>query len=566
MTHRLFRFCVVGLALLVLATAAFATGTPGAKQAPEIKTITVARYEGAGLDNFSDTAVGQLILDELGIRVEELSKVEAAQAVITDMAAGNLPDLSVFWAGAEDPVFLTMVKGATEGQLAPLEDAIRNYSPVLTEVLDRDLGHDDMAGHFFRPEFNGEIYIMPTHYGLTTAWVSGYGLYIRGDVADQLGIPTPDYAIETTDDFIEVLTKIKNAGIKDVNGNPAYPMGGMTWDGVLYGSIGRPFSFGGSAFMGIENGKVKSFIKSDYAWENIEFIRTLLDEGLLDPEMFTDSGQRRNEKIAQGRFSVWPIFASFSVDIGSPAYVQSLLTAAPQMGYRPLGNMLNYMGNRDTFRYNSMAGGLAWSASADTDIEAAIKLVDWINTWDGRASLRYGVKDVHWFENAKGYPQMFPEPYAAILADPEAFASEVGAVLNGSALYLLSEATGLDYEPYDVTTTGQDDDRHYQNSPARLNSIIAAREAVMPNDTVTTQKPLDTLFPGYPNWAQFKPAWDQRGDIMFQCYLVDSDAEARAILENYRATLDRNGYADFIAYLQKAYDSDPDSYSGYITW
>jgi hypothetical protein len=53
---------------------------------------------------------------------------------------------------------------------------------------------------------------------------------------------------------------------------------------------------------------------------------------------------------------------------------------------------------------------------------------------------------------------------------------------------------------------------------------------------------------------------------MFQCYLVDSEAEARATLDNYRRTLDNAGYADFIAYLQSAYDSDPNSYARYITW
>ena len=148
MTQRLRSFAMV-LTLLVLTTALIAEGTKESGSEMEIKTITVARYEGAGLDNFSETAVGQLILDEIGIKVEELSKVEAAQAIITDMAAGNLPDLSVFWAGEADPVFQTMIKGATEGQLAPLEDAIRKYSPVLTEVLDRDLGQQEMIDHFF---------------------------------------------------------------------------------------------------------------------------------------------------------------------------------------------------------------------------------------------------------------------------------------------------------------------------------------------------------------------------------------------------------------------------------
>lgn len=567
MKRWILRCSVVVPALVLLTASLFATGQQEPAGADGIKTITVATYHAASDSmDFSETAVGQKILDEIGIKVEVIGKpAETDQAVLTDMAAGNLPDLSVFWVAEGDPVFQTMIKGATEGQLSPLEDAIREHSPVLSYVLDReDLG-EEIADYFYRPEFDGETYILPTHYGLYSSWISGQGLFIRGDVADQLGIPTPDYSIETTDDLIALLTRIKDAGVTDINGNPAYPMGSFTWNGVLFGDITKPFDFGGTDFVGLQNGRVEAFINTDYAWENILFVRTLIERGLLDPEMFTDSYQRMTEKIAQGRYAIWPIFASFAVTPAT-AYIQSLLEAAPQMAYRPLGNMFNHMGNRDSYHYNHVSGGLGWAVSATADVEAAIRLVDWVNTWDGRASLRYGIEGEHWFENADGYPEMLPDAYAAIRENPQAFAEEVGAVVNGSALYLLSEATGLDDPNYDVTSTGVDDDRYYHNSPDNLNAIVAGRNATMPNQNITAKVPFSSIFPEYADWDQFKPAWDQWKDIMFQCYLVDSESEAMSILENYRNTLDGNGYDDFIAFLQDAYDRDPEAFADYINW
>ena len=553
------------LALFVLTGTVFAGGRTETAAAGPV-TVTVATYH-AGNDNldFAQTLVGQQILSEVGINVQVVGKpTDVAQAIITDMAAGTLPDVMSFWVADENAVFKTIIQGATQGQLAPLEAAIRRLSPTLTGALDYPERADEMRRHFLRPEFNGQWYVLPTHHSYYSSWVSGYGLFIRGDVADQLRITTPDYSIETPEQLLALLRRIRDAGIKDVNGNPAYPIGSFQWDGNLFGSITKAFDFGGAAFMGVRNGRVEPFITTDYAWQNVRFVRQLISEGLLDPEMFTDSSQRLQEKISQGRYAVWPIFASFAVT-DATAYVRSLLSVAPQMAYRPLGNMLNHQGNRDSYHILQFSSGLGWAVSARANLDSAITLMDWINTREGRASLRFGVEGQHWQWNANGFPQMLPDAYAFATSDPTRFAQEVGGVTGGTALYLLSEATGLD-SAYDVTGSGTDDVRFYQNDPTTLDKIIAARNATMPSQQFVNSPRLDSIFPSYSDWERFRPVWIQMKEVMLRAYLVGAEAEARRIIEDYRASLTNNGLANFLAHVQSVYDSNPAAYTTYATW
>ena len=52
-------------------------------------------------------------------------------------------------------------------------------------------------------------------------------MYIQKSIADDLGIdPT---AINTQDDFYDLLVKIKEGGYKDDNGNDVYPLGPKYW-------------------------------------------------------------------------------------------------------------------------------------------------------------------------------------------------------------------------------------------------------------------------------------------------------------------------------------------------
>ena len=570
MKHRFGRVTLAAVAVMLTMVPAlvWARGTTEPAAEP-VTTVTVATYHAASdSQDFSQTAVGQQILDEIGIRVEVVGKPsETEQAVIADLAAGLLPDISLFWVTPENPVFEIMLKAGAEGQLAPLQDAIAEHSPVLQTVLSPDYpAADEVAEHLFRPQFGDDIYIMPAHHSIHQGWISGHGLYIRGDIADQLGIPTPDYSIETTDDFHALLTRIRDEGFVDVNQRAIYPLGGFSWAGPVFGTVGRPFDFGGQAFMGLENGQVVPWVMTDYAWENIRFVRRLIADGLIDPEMFTDSYERMAEKIAQGRFAVWPVFASFAVPTSSQFYIEALVDRAPQMAYRPLGHMLNHMGNRDTYHFRHIRTALGWAVSANADVDAAIRLMDWINAREGRASLRLGVQNEHWFWNDEGYAEMYPEAYEEFMENPDAFRRTHGATTGGSALFLLSKATGFDNRQFDTKGEVALGDQFYWNNPEHVDQIREYRDAVMPNPTSVSQEPLSGIFATYPDWSQFRTVWNERTDVIYRAYLVDSESEARRVLDSYRQTLRRQGLDDFVAFVQSVYDENPDAYSGYIIW
>ena len=49
-------------------------------------------------------------------------------------------------------------------------------------------------------------------------------------------------------------------------------------------------------------------------------------------------------------------------------------------------------------------------------------------------------------------------------------------------------------------------------------------------------------------------------NMMYPAYLAATEAEARSILENYVASVKKAGLADYMQYLQKIYDKDPDKY------
>jgi len=540
----------------------FGAGEQEAATSDEPVTLTLATYH-AGDDsweNFYETPVGMLIQERTGVNVQIVGKpAEVYQAMIGDLAADSLPDIMTFWAasGVVDSVFDIMVKAATEEMLAPLSQSIADHGPLITTALERPNVVDQMNDIYRRPEFDGELYIGPAHYSVVNPWISGYGLYIRGDVADKLNLSTPDRSIETTDDLYEILVKIKNAGIKDINGKPVYPIGSFTWDGLIFDAMGRPFMFGGPSQMGAENGEVKTFIEMEEAWDYILWMRKLVNEGLVDPEMFTDSYQLASEKVAQGRFAIWPMFSTFAVT-DATAYIKAMLSAAPEMAYRPLGNMNTYLGTNVARVSDFVDRGLSFAVSKDADTDAAIRLINYLNTKEGRASITFGIEGEQFFWNDNGFGELYPEAYAEVTADSKTYMKTYGAPIMhaGGVMALLSEVTGIDSK-YDVTGSGVDGIALYQNAPDKLDAMNAARAAVYDTIEVVAEKNLIDLLKTFPGKDQLEPVWNIKKDILFQSFLVDTEAEAREILEGYRETLKKNGYDDFIKYAQKEYDDNP---------
>ena len=99
--------------------------------------------------------------------------------------------------------------------------------------------------------------------------------------------------------------KIKEGGYKDDNGNDVYPLGPKYWGGSVDALqyITPGYRWGVSDDYNVdEDGKVKHVAETDYVYDQINYVRKLLQEDLMNPEFFTmDSTGHQNFSESQLR-------------------------------------------------------------------------------------------------------------------------------------------------------------------------------------------------------------------------------------------------------------------------
>lgn len=511
-------------------------------------------YEGD--ENYENTAVGQMLKDKLNITLKILpSKSDGLQDLLVDTAANDLPDIMSFWANSD---YLKVTnKAANEGLLAEIGDSL-NYSKVAESALDKNNLSQYQASYIYSSDLNGKAFYLPTWYYRTSPWISGFGLNIRGDVADKLGIQTPTTNIKTEEDLYNLLLKIKQSGITDINGKPAYPLG-VLW---FFAVINRPFDFGGKDGIGVENGKINLTIATDYTWKRILWNRKLVKEGLIDPESYTQTYETACEKIAQGKYIVQPAFALHMLPDGTP-YMKTLTDAHPDMVYKPLGNLLNSTGDDMITLNKGMESGLALAFKKNTNLEAAMKLVDFFCSKEGRAVAAFGKSEEQWTWNDKGFAQMTPSALEAFSKDAKAYDQKNGTG-NTFPLGMLAGVGGLDVPELNAFGA-QGDDYYFQNNQERAKRLGDLISANMPKRTVINKLSLSGLIEKYPQKDKIKPVLGEAENLINQCILVDSEKEAKSLYDKYIKQLTQNGLQDYITYLQAEYDKNPDLYATYVT-
>lgn len=533
------------------------TDTPAAEapeKPPEPVTLTYGAYHVISdtMDNFDQTAAGKAIKQQLNITLKIRGSQNTDQDLIADMAANNLPDIFVINSGAQ-PNLEIVLKAANEGMLADLSGVLQSgAAPLLSEVLQPERMPMFAQRVTFNPEYEGKMYFLPSYYSTAAPAVNGFGLYLRGDIAAALNVDPA--SLRTSDDLYNLAKTIKTGDFKDVNGRPVFPIGMIgPWDENLY-QLFREFDYGRSGFALID-GQIKSFIESEEIWQQILFARKLVSEGLIDPESFAHSYQIGSEKVSQGRNAIMPFLAAAVVP-GNQAVMKALTDPHPEMTYVGLSPMNDFTGSSDQVLNIGMEKPVLVAVSKNANAEAAVRLLDWINTKDGRGTVWYGEKDAQWFFNDQGFAQMTDEAYQELAADLNAYMGKYGA--NGSFLTVASMITGFDakYDIFGGTTRSAS----YQNNPGIADNTLAYVQQVMPNIVVKNQLDISTLMDAYPGKDQLSPVLLQLNDTLARAYLVQSENEAKDILDGYRNTLNRSGYQEYVQYLQQEYDKDPSAY------
>lgn len=311
------------------------------------------------------------------------------------LASGDYPDAYMLTAYIDQFSQNDLLKYGEQGVLIPLNELIDQYAPNIKAALDNDAEFRSFA---MAPD--GNIYGLPAY---SQCFHCSYPnkMWINTKWLEQLNLEMP----KTTEDFKKVLQAFKN---EDPNGNgqkDEVPLSGSTED---FGVRVVPFFMNAFVYnddrnyLMLSDGKVQSAAVTDEWKQGLQFIKSLYDEGLIDPGAFTQNAEAFKK-------------------IGENGEVQILGAGA---GMHPAIFVNIDHGNRNSKDYNPVppltgpggvslathdAGGVPAGAKfaitnkAGKEAQIAlIQLVDYMFTPEGQTNAASGMKGIDWTDPAPG--------------------------------------------------------------------------------------------------------------------------------------------------------------------
>ena len=526
------------------------------------RTITVQAYVddiGNTLpDDFSSTEVGKKIKELTGITLDiKYTPGDSDQKVMaSQLAAGTIPDVIVSYLdNSTRPEFPLLLKAAKEGMFADVSEYMKNSEVYSKYYEDGFLPDDSYKNVTFRDDLDG-VYLWQMNVAetdKTLEWIpeGEYvgGLWIQKSIADDLGIDVTQ--IRTADDFYDLLVKIKEGGYTDDNGNAVYPLGPKYWGGSVDALkyIATGYDWGVSDDYNLdENGDVKHIAETDHVYDEINFVRKLLDEDLMNPEFFTMDSTRA-EEVSKNHNS------AIIADVHN--YEEIIYSNDDWIPLGPLNDIAD--DNKEVVHGKSGRGCMAISADAENP-EEIFQFFDWLSTKEGQIIAQYGAEGVS-YTMEDGYPRLTDEVAEKLNdGDTDYLINTIGAGFGGSGNYFFEF----------VLTNKNNKDNFGESRPgASSGNSTFARSVQIAEDYPVEKK----LVPGLDATAYMSA--DELADVKTQMDLLDwdetfvqacfakSDDEVKTIIESFRDQLKAAGIDRFEKYVKDVYEEDPDSVSFY---
>ncbi|MBT3275690.1 MAG: extracellular solute-binding protein [Spirochaetales bacterium] len=554
--------------LLSVAFSAFGSGESDDKTSGEPVVVTYKAYDNVREDtpDYYLTAIGNYLLEEFNVKLWTWPSTESGyrQELVTDAATNSLPDIINIWVTPNNEEITVLQKAAREGLLAPLNDAINTDTPTLLGAINNKKNYPIYAQEYMNdPVYDGKLYFLPMWYDVGEKTPAGWTFYIRDDILAQLDIEVPIY-MDDTEQFLDILRDIKALKPLDMNDNPAWPLGSVTYWNGLMATFTRLFEWGGNDGIDVDgSGNISHFIQTEYPWQQILFMRKLFTEGLMDPESITQTFQVGRPKIAQGKYAVMPAFAGGSIN-----WIKPLIAERPEMTNSILGSFYTYEGKSGPLLANNlgMQTHFLTAFSSNADLDVIMPMVDFLATPTGNATLAYGLEGVHWDWDTKGNAVLreeFVEPYLSSDV-PNVWKEEVGL----SKISFMNTLLGKNVPSAKIFSGSID--ANYPHNPGEVderNRRINVAYKIDEGGMYTANKVgLGSLIDKYPrkdDVQQLLSITYIRDNLMFPAYLAESEEAARSLYENYLAAVRKAGIDAYIDYLQAIYDEDPDRYVTY---
>ncbi|GIQ62846.1 hypothetical protein PACILC2_14140 [Paenibacillus cisolokensis] len=313
---------------------------------------------------------------------------------------------------------------------------------------------------------------------------------------------------------------------------PVIPLGGFH-NGWAVG-IGSSM-FYGAGYVDKGDGTVEhSFFTQAYEDYTL-YYRKLIAEGLLDPEAFTQTDPIANEKIKQGRIAVLAAHYPAILD-ASKDYVKQ----HPGSDYVPVGPLERAGAEPDRPVDLAIQGNnVTVITKACKDVDAALRLLDFLASDEGFMLARYGVQGTHW-EMENGKPVAKKEWFDKFAADT------TGKVRKNEGISIgLESLTGQDR----INSVAGGDIWADQD---RIAAMENARSILRPNgiSVISAYNPGDVIIKS-PQWEALKPSMDKIGDVWEQAIYAKTDEDALRLLNDLRGQMNKTGYTEAIQFVNE---------------
>ncbi|MBQ3080500.1 MAG: extracellular solute-binding protein [Clostridia bacterium] len=273
---------LLAISMMVIAFGAFAEVTPKGTLpiVNEPITLTVAIPVAAKCEDIHTNAFTLWIEEKTGIDLEiiELAPTDTATQVNTIMLSGNLPDMFMCYYFGYDE----LASYVDAGYITDLTEYVEEYGDEYYKFLEETSIYGNGEAHV---TINGRIYGVPTMADIVTSIYATNHLMMNGLFLDALDAEMPT----TLDELYDLLVRIRD---EDVNGNgdpdDEIPLSGSTNRDFLIEQIGGAFQYTDKeTYLKVNDGEVEFIGANDEFHQTVEFLKQLLDEGLLDPAFFT---------------------------------------------------------------------------------------------------------------------------------------------------------------------------------------------------------------------------------------------------------------------------------------
>ncbi|OAS82680.1 MULTISPECIES: extracellular solute-binding protein [Metabacillus] len=532
-----FRLLMTLLLVLLLAILAACqekseeTSTDGKEGPITVKVLhNWAGSDGNEPKDAENNPVAKKILEETGVKMEfdypkGLSEVEKITQVF---ATGEFPDLYTGPAWGKESE--TLLKAANEGQLHDLTEYIEKY-PNLAELVKKENMSTSLYDSIISQQQGGQFMLhasFPATSEDVINWL--YGLYVNKDIAEKVGIDPQ--SVRTPEDLYKFLQAVKDENL-EVNGKPVFPLGagGTGWPLDIMSEMFVPVA-GSSSWMIDEDGNAElNFLTKEYE-DYILYMQKLRNDGLLDPEAYTQTGAIAEEKFTQGRYAVVP--NQF------PGLWSGLVKAGLQDKFVPLGPLNDF--NGDPYRTEVNVTGSQLIAVPNTvskdKLDEIMKMLDYLASDEGFLLTNYGIEGVH-YDMVDGKVQAKKEWVDKLKEDPKALHNEgIGSsygTLAGlyRAVSLAGGAFGYQY-----------DERYKVEEEFKK---IMSPEGIKP---IEGKDPYN-VFKGHENYEQIQPVFDTLGDVVLQAIHSKSEEEALKLIKESQEALKNVGIKDVDDELSK---------------